>query len=381
MAGLIVDNANRERHCVCGLENRVTTLARDSKILVHKDNHKPKWVGPRRVSMRDVADAAGVSLITVSRSFREPELVKSKTRKKIEEAIQETGYVPNLAARSLQINRTNIIAVLLPALNNSVFALTAQGIADVLEPKGYQMMIGSLGDKNYIDAEEKLVTAFLGRRPDGFVLMAADHSEVTRRLLVNSGIPVVETWSLLADPIDMCVGVSTVESARALVHRLAAKGYSRIAMIKGKYRGNKLSDERGLGYELAMRDLGRPLISEHVINTKVPVTLDTGGAAVARLLQSSVKVDAVFCAGDVFAHGAMLYCLDKGIEIPGRLAIAGMGDLELSARIPPGLTTVRIDAYDIGRRAARMILAELDGRQPRTRVIDLGYEIIERGSA
>ncbi len=330
--------------------------------------------------MRDVADAANVSLITVSRAFRQPELVLPQTRSRIEEAAKETGYVPNLAARSLQLNRTHIVAVLLPALNNSIFAVTAQGISDVFEPRGYQIMVGNLGDNRYREAEERLVSAFLGRRPDGIVLTAADHSENTRRLLTNSGIPVVEIWSATPKPIDMSVGVSNIEAARAMVLDLARTGYRNIGLLTGQYVGNQITDDRLRGYELALKELGRPLRPELIVKTPVPLNLDSGGIGLMRLMEQAPEVDAVFCAGDVFAHGALLACLAKGIDVPGRVAVAGIGDLELSSRLPPGLTTVRVNGYDLGRRAARMILAELDGRPPRRRVVDLGFEIIRRGS-
>lgn len=340
-----------------------------------------KWIGPRRISMQDVANAAGVSLITVSRALRQPDIVLAETRRRIDEAVRETGYVPNLAARSLQLNRTGIVAVLLPSLKNSIFADTALGISDVFGASGYQIMVGNLGDQQYREAEERLVSAFLGRRPDGFVLMAADHSDLTRRLLTMSGIPVVETWSTSPDPIDMAVGVSNVEAARAMVLDLARRGCREIGIIMGQYTGNHLSDERLVGYETAMKELGRSLRPELIVRTPVPTTLDSGGIGLKQLMLRAPEADAAFCAGDVFAHGVMLTALAEGIAVPGRIAVAGIGDLELSARLPPGLTTVRINGYDIGERAARMILAKLNGRPPKKRIHDVGFEIIRRGSA
>jgi LacI family gluconate utilization system Gnt-I transcriptional repressor len=330
--------------------------------------------------MRDVARAADVSLITVVRALRSPDLVHPKTRQRIEEVIRDTGYVPNLMARSLQGSRSHIAAVLIPSLNNSMFAATAQAIADVSDRAGYQLMVGNLGDDRYEASEEKLVRAFLGRRPDGFILMAARHSAVSRDLLVKSGVPVVETWNLPAEPIDMVVGFSNFEAARALVHKIHALGYRRLALITGRYEGNQVSIDREQGYLSAVSELGLPRRPELIVEAPVPATLDSGAQAVARILDLKPAVDAVVCAGDTFAHGAMLECLRRGVSVPGRLAIAGIGDLDLSARLPPGLTTVRVYAQKIGHAAAKLLFDRLNGRRSSRRVIDVGFEIILRGS-
>ena len=152
----------------------------------------------------DVARVAGVAPITVSRALREPDLVSPRTLARVERAVAETGYVPDLVASSLTRGRTRLVGIVVPTLTASIYASTVAGLSETLRAHGFEALIGDSGWT--LEGEEKLVAAVLGRRADGLVLSSVEHTAATRRMLARARVPVVETGNLCAAPIDMVVG-------------------------------------------------------------------------------------------------------------------------------------------------------------------------------
>jgi len=332
-------------------------------------------------TIHQLAQAAGVSLSTVARAFSDAKLVRPETRTRIHQAADRIGYIPNLAARALQTRRSRVVALVMPALNNSLWAEAAQGVVDVLRAQDYHLLVGSVLDqRNTRDTEEGVVRTLLGRRPDGIVLTALGHSPAARRLLKRSGVPTVEIGDLPDQPIDLAVGPSNYQAARELTLALARRGYASIGFMCGSYIENELIDHRRAGWLAASRELGRGDAGELIIECEVPVTLDRAGVATAAILARRPDIDALICSGDYFAHGALLWCLRHQVAVPQRIAIAGMGDLELSARLTPALSTVHFDGYAIGRRAAGKLLARLDGRADGPAIEDTGFTVMLRES-
>jgi len=327
--------------------------------------------------MEDVARIAGVSAITVSRVLRTPDKVNAETRARVAAAIGALGYVPNLAAGTLKSDRSGIVAAIVPTLQNSIFAETVQGLSDALSEEGYQLLIANSGYSTA--AEESLVTAFLGRQPDGLVLTGVHHSPALATRLARIGLPVVETWDMTPAPIDMVVGFSNFEAARQMTHALAARGYRRIAFAGVAPESEWRSAQRQAGYMRALAELG---LSPHVLTvTTTGLAIHGGAAVLAALPAREPGLDAVFYANDVLAFGGLTHCRRIGWQVPGDLAIAGFGDFEIARESIPALTTVRIPAFAIGQSAARMILDHLAGRTVAPRLLDLGFEIVMRESA
>ena len=184
------------------------------------------------VRMEDVAREAGVSPVTVSRALNTPEKLAPATLAAVRAAIERLRYVPNLTAGSLASNRSRIVAAIVPTIANSIFSDTIDGLATVMAPHRYQLL---LGQTQYRDDEEaQLVEAFLGRRVDGLVLTGVKHARGLRARLQRAGIPVVETWDLTARPIDMLVGFSNRAAGEAAARYLLGKGYRRLAFIGGE---------------------------------------------------------------------------------------------------------------------------------------------------
>jgi LacI family transcriptional regulator, gluconate utilization system Gnt-I transcriptional repressor len=326
--------------------------------------------------MSDVASHAGVATITVSRALRTPGRVSPQVLARVNAAIEATGYVPNLAAGTLKSQRSRIVAAIVPTLRNSIFAETAEGLAEALGTHGYQLLLANSGYS--VDAEERILRNLLGQQPDAVVLTGTLHSPRLRQLLAGRRIPVVETWDLAEEPIDLVVGFSNFEGSRSLTHALAARGHRRIVFVGGPLEAERRAAQRLAGYRQAMRELDLPPDEHRVVGHGVSIA--TGRSAVAGLLQRSPRPQALCFLNDYLAFGALLECQRLGVAVPGRLAIAGFGDFEIAREASPSLTTVRVPGYRIGQEAARLIVERLSGRTDVGSAVDLGFDIVLRDS-
>ena len=292
-------------------------------------------------------------------------------RRKVRDAIARTGYVPNILAGGLASSRSRLVAAVVPTISGPVFLETIQSLTDALAERGYQLMLGQSG---YVGSrEDALLAAIIGRRPDGIVLTGIVHSTEGRKRLLGSGIPVVETWDLTPTPIDMLVGFSHEQVGRAVAEFLHRKGRRGLAIVGGD---DERAKRRHDAFQAAAAALGLPEVP--VIVVPAPTTLGSGRAALAELMRSRARIDAVFCSSDLLALGVMTQAQAAGIGVPERLAIVGFGDLEFAADLHPALTTVRINGAAIGRQAAQFIIDRAEGRMVAPRVVDIGFSIVDR---
>ena len=331
----------------------------------------------RRLGMREIARRVGVSPITVSRALRDPGKVSPATRQKVLEAIEAEGFIPNRLASSMRgVGR--IIGTVVPPLINSGIAEQVQGMADEVHESGYQLLL--VQGEFVPEAEDEAIRALLGWRPAGLILQAFVQDDVTRKLLAESPVPVVEISEIRGkQPIDMAVGVSNFETAYAMTAHLAAKGYKKIAFVSTPVHGNDRLQQRRIGYRRAMEDLG--LRYDPKLEVEVPITPQGGAEALRMLTARDPKVQVIFCSSDTLAIGAVQECHRLGWRIPDRMAIAGYGDLDLAAQLYPPLTTVRVPRYEMGRQAVRQLLRRLAGDDKSPTIVSIGFEIIDRESA
>ncbi|SDD01879.1 transcriptional regulator, LacI family [Cupriavidus sp. YR651] len=326
--------------------------------------------------MIDVARMAGVSRVTVSRAISHPELVSPETLAQVQAAIAQLGYVPNLNAGSLATRRSRIIGAIVPTLSNAWFAETMDGLGEVLEARGYQLL---LGQSRYRDAgEEALIDTFIGRQVDALVLTGVDHGDAVRRKLRAFGKPVVETWDLTDDPIDMVAGFSNEGAGAAVARYLAERGYRHLGFLGAhEHRANK----RLAGFRSEAARLGLPDIDTEVVAP--PSTIDDGARMLRVLVTRSPELRAVYCSNDTLGVGALLACRQEGWAVPGRMAVVGFSDLAIASASQPALSSVRVQAREMGRQAARMLLARLSdvAGTPMPAVADLGFSVIGRESS
>lgn len=330
------------------------------------------------ITLRDVAKLAGVAPITASRALNTPDAVSPAVLQRVRDAVERTGYVPNMLAGGLASSRSRLVAAVVPTIAGPVFLETVQSLTEALARRGYQLMLGQSGYEN--SREDALLEAIIGRRPDGVVLTGIMRSAEGRRRLLSSGIPVVETWDLTPTPIDMLVGFSHEKIGAAVADYLHARGRRRVATISGRderaARRHGAFSGRAVELGMAGGQSGIPACA-----VPAPTTLGSGRTGLAELLQRHPDIDAVFCSSDLLALGVLTEAQARGIAVPEQLAVIGFGDLGFACDLHPALTTVRIDGTVIGDIAARFIMDRAEGGTVTTRIHDVGFSIIGRASA
>ena len=329
-----------------------------------------------KVRLTEVAKLAGVSPITASRFFRNPEALSAGKRERVESAARELGYVPDLAARALASQRTEVIGVLIPSLTNNVFSDVLRGIYDALQGSRYSIQL--VNTRYSFLQEEKLLRLFQAQRPAGLVVTGINQTPDSRAVMEAMNCPIVQIMEIGPDPVDMMVGFSHNKAAFSAVSHLLARNYRRIGFLGA--RMDPRVQRRLEGYRDAMKAAGLydPRL---IITTPVPTSVSMGGMLFADLLTLVPDMDAVFCVNDDIALGVLFECQRRQIAVPDDMAIVGFNDLEFMAAAVPPLTSVRTNRYEMGRNAISMVMAAIDGERPEAPVIDLGFQLMVRGSS
>jgi LacI family transcriptional regulator, gluconate utilization system Gnt-I transcriptional repressor len=335
-----------------------------------------KRTKPGKIRLTEVAELAGVSPITASRFFRNPEALSIGKRVRVESAAKELGYVPNLAARALASQRTEVIGVLIPSLTNNVFSDVLRGIYDALDRSRYSIQLANT--RYSIFQEEKLLRLFLAQKPAGLIVTGIDQTPESRSIMEAVECPIVQIMEIGPNPIDMMIGFSHAEACRAAISHLFAQGCRRIGFLGA--RMDPRVQRRFDGYLSTMKEasLHDPRL---VVTTPLPTSVTLGGALLADLLAKAPDTDAVFCANDDLALGVLFECRRRQISVPDQMAIVGFNDLEFMASAVPTLTSVRTNRYEMGRDAAMMVIEAIEGRRPEKPVVDLGFKVMERQSS
>jgi len=327
--------------------------------------------GTGAVTLRQVAELAGVAPITASRVINTPEQVSPEVRERVLQAVRQTGYVPNLLAGGLASAKSRMVAAVVPNLAVSVFLDTVQTLNDALFARGYQLMLGQTGYAT--GREDALLEAIIGRRPDGIVVTGVVHAPEARQRLLASGIPVVETWDLTPTPIDMLVGFSHLDIGRAVAQFFVAKGRKRLALVTAE---DERAARRAAAFAEAAEQAGLPPV--HVVNVGAQRSLRSGRDALARLVHECPEADAVFCSSGNLAVGVATEARARQIAVPGQLAIMGFGDVPFVADMLPALSTVQINGAHIGRLAAQYLMDRAEGREVDPAVVQVDFSIVER---
>jgi LacI family transcriptional regulator len=304
-------------------------------------------------TIRDVAKEAGVSIATVSRILNGSPRVSEDARRRVQAAATALDYWPNTAAQSLSTNRTRTLGVLLPDLYGEFFSEVIRGIDHAAHREGSQILISV----SHADTHALLNTArAMQGRTDGLILMAPDEPSTAAIKRIRSRFPIV-----LLNPrlrIEECSSVSIAnrEAAFALVNHLVRSGHQRIAIITGP-PGNFDAEERLLGYRDALKEAGRE--PDPSLEFLGDFTESSGFRAAAEMLRRPPLPAAVFAANDYMALGFLSALSQAGIRVPEDVALAGFDDIEISRYLSPPLTTVHVDAHQLGARAVRLLISAM----------------------
>jgi LacI family gluconate utilization system Gnt-I transcriptional repressor len=338
---------------------------------------RPRTRSTGRITLADVAEAAGVSLMTASRALRADRNVGEELVARVRQAAKALNYIPDPAARSLASSHSRNVIVLVPLLSNLVFGELIDAVQVGLLASGYHVLFG-VTHYNPLE-EERLVESYLAFRPAALILSSSDHTRKTERLLAASKVPTIQVMEIPESHGGYAVGFSQSDAGRALTQHLLDRGRRRIAFIGAQLDPRVL--QRMEGYRDCLRAHGLYNPKFEILDPR-STSVGLGQELLERALALRPRVDAIFFCNDDLAQGALLRAPQLGITVPDDLAIAGFNDLEGSAWIPPGLTTIRTPRAEIGRRAAQLLVQVLEGRDDAQapHAIDLGFELVVRGS-
>ena len=314
--------------------------------------------------------------MTVSRALREPERVSAKALTRIRAVIARLGYLPDPAAQALAAGRTNVIGVIVPSVTNNVFADVMRGIYTAAEGSRWQVQ---LGNSRYSPLEEeRLVRTFLSQRPAGLIISGIDQSEATRALLQAAPCRIVQIMEISDQPLDMMVGFSHLEGARAAARHLLEMGYKKPGFLGARL--DPRTQRRLQGFKDVMGAAGQ-LDANRIVTTPQPSTVTLGCLLMADLLSRAPDTDAILCNNDDLALGALFECQRRGISVPDEFGICGFNDLEMMAAAYPAISSVRTHRHQMGEQALKMLAETLDGREPAEPVVDLGFTVMARQSS
>lgn len=323
----------------------------------------------------DVAIRAGVSRKTVSNVVNRYPHVSKDVMRRVDAAIEELGYTPNHAARSLRTGRTRTIQLVIPELDVSYFAELARWVVAAAEDENLSVLIRqTLGDS---DRERRAIEGELGDYADGTILSPVS-SDLGSILSRKSTSPIVLVGELAGDGALLHIGIDNESAAFAATDFLVQQGRSRIAFIGAQREvTSHMAQMRRRGYERALGEAGLPHYETLVQYTDGYHRSD-GATALRNLLKSNPPPDAVFCATDLLALGAMRAAHDLGFRIPDDLLVMGFDDIEESQYSIPSLSTVSPDKRTIAERAVSALVRAMDADVPGEGVAEdpIGEEIV-----
>lgn len=323
-----------------------------------------------RATLRDVANLAGVSEISVSRVMRDAPNISEALREKVMAAANALSYTPNRLAGALKNQTSNQVAVVLPSMSNNVFSPVLDGIESVLNEHGLHAVLG-VSDYD-AQRELKVVRDLLAWSPMGVIMTGLHQPPSIKAMIAQLDIPVVQIMDIEGEPIGSAVGISHSEAAIAAADFLHAKGYRRIGYIGAWSEKPDRSRARRLAFEQRLTELGAPLEGSYISEERSSALV--GAQATAKLSQTHPDLDCVFYANDDLALGGLFYAMRAGIDVPGRLGIMGFNGTDIGKATPLTLSGVETPRYEMGQEAARLLLSF---RSEGPRIKDLAFRVID----
>ena len=323
----------------------------------------------------DVAREANVSTATVSRCLNSPEQVVKGTRDRVMAVVQRMGYSPNFGARALAVKRTNTIGAIIPTMENAIFARGIQAFQEELREQGVTLLVASSSYRSDLEAEQ--IRTLTARGADGLLLIGHDRDPEIYRFLERQNVPVLVVWAYdEAAPVPS-IGFDNQRAMYDLAEAALELGHRRVALISAPVAENDRARSRLVGTRQAMQDSGLDPDDLDLIET--PYGIEQGGAAFSQLMARAQRPTLVMCGNDVLATGALKRAHEMGIAVPDDVSITGFDDIELATLAQPEIATVHVPHREMGRQAARALVAMVSGKGPAVST-QLKTELKLRGS-
>lgn len=307
----------------------------------------------KKVSIKDVAKLAGVSVSTVSRVLNNGSYVSLEKRQRIMSAVEELNFRPNYFAKTLKSGVSNIIALVVPNINNPVYAYITQGVESVARKKGYNVILCNTDDE--LDIEHKYVDMLKDRNVDGFIFATARSDVHHIDDLLDTNIPVVDVMRY-----SMGVNAVTVDNFKMgydATAYLAKRGHKKIYVFTGNKKVTPFK-LRMDGYQQAMEDNGLAFDKDYELSSDMEDIESLCSCAVAAIERHGVP-DAIFCVNWLRAIGVYGAAKKLGLRIPEEISVFGVDDLMFTEFLNPSLTTISQPFHEMGEKAAEILIEEI----------------------
>ncbi|MEO0911585.1 MAG: LacI family DNA-binding transcriptional regulator [Pseudomonadota bacterium] len=325
-----------------------------------------------KVSLSEVARAAGVSKMTASRVVRGEGGYSETTRARVMAKVDELGYLPNRLATVFAGDQTStIVGVSIPDLGNEVFAQVLEGIDRKLGAFGHQSVLGLT--QHTQKEEENWIRTVLSWQPAGLILTGRYHSTRALELLRNAGIPIVEIWDLNTSPLDMSVGINHFDSGFDMGRYLISCGYRDFGYVGTSHDTANAASTRLEGFCRAVEGSGCHVAKQLCLHDTA--NYYTGYYGTEQLLAGGAGVECIYYQNDAMAFGGLQYVTSKGFAVPEDVGIAGWGDLPIASVLSQRLTSCHVSHLRLGQVAAEMMLARLSN-EPVPTFQDIGFHLI-----
>lgn len=300
----------------------------------------------------DVARLAGVSTATVSRVINSPDSVRNDTRKKVLLAMEKCNYKYNALARGFVTKKSNTIGLIIPTINNPVFAESTLGVQEYADSQNIRVILGNSYYK--YSQEENLIKVLREGQVDGLIITTTDLKSELLKNLIDEDFPFVLLFSTVKTGPFSAVGVDNYRGGYLATDHLVSLGHSRIGMVAGNFSMTDRSYHRWNGYKMCLRDNHIQYDKRLLVQTEY--SLSGGRNSINKLLNLPSPPTAVFCSNDYIALGAIKGAREAGLKLPEDLSIVGFDDMPTASYMVPALTTIHQPAYEMGRRAAELLL-------------------------
>lgn len=325
-----------------------------------------------KVSLAEVARAAGVSKMTASRVLRDEGGYSEKTRDLVMAKVDQLGYVPNRLATVFAGDQTStFVGVSIPDLGNEVFAQVLEGIDHKLGSFGYQTVLGLT--RHTIEEEEAWIETVLSWKPAGLILTGRSHSARALELLRNAALPVVEIWDLNSSPLDVSVGINHYDCGFEMGRYLVGLGYRSLGYVGTRHNTANAATARLEGFTKAVTDGGGTVARQFCLHDTA--SYYPGFYGTEQLLASGAAIDCIYFQNDAMAFGGLQYCGKLGLTVPSDIGIAGWGDMPIAAVLQQRLTSIHVSHIKLGQAAAEAMVARITG-EPHDTARDVGFRLV-----
>lgn len=325
-------------------------------------------------TIKDVAREAKVSIATVSRVLNNSAVVTDETKQRVLEAIKKTGYKPNALARSLKIQKTHTIGLIVPDISSTFYPEVVRGIEDIAAMYNYNIFLCNTDQKE--EKEVKYIEILGEKQVDGIIFMGDIIRDSVLEIFGNFGTPIVLSGTQDKEQKYPSVIIDNKRAAYDAVKYLISLGHKNIAMISGPMHDPIRGALRIEGYKQALLESG----IEYNPNLVVEGNFKTKSAYLAMLKLLEQKIDAVFAASDDMAAAAINAIFDSGLKVPDDIHVVGFDNTYISTMFRPTITTIQQPAYDIGAVSMRL-LTKLLSKEPIDEMhVILPHQLIVRES-